>query len=510
MKKKKATMNKVFFQIILMGSILGIADGMVFKPIAGTPMILEYDTSGTGAVPKVDSISIVGTLIDSSPNGISDYVDLCENAFKVSYHYIIDSLGYSLGPSNVHINMDSLGGIFGFTSSPESIGITNSFPFLDLDSVRLEHYYNTTAAYLLFLAVQLGYTRDFNFFNASSATWMENKIFPAANLYLDNLFANDTFGGYHNLFFNSNQAISYFANIPNNEDRVVIPMFLDERYSEVVNKNVWEELGSRGAPSNVGEGISLLEAAVQNFDPTATVFDILSGLASWTFFAGSRSGHGKTFSDGHLFPTLHTDTIDRNYPLEAVVKLEPFSFQYFNISGNTASKNNLLQIQTKATNNPPLLFHGLHLDASNTLLDTLVYLSAEPTFVLGGEANFVGLINPTDSAYEVGLWFTKGNALGKRTPVNKGRSILSISPNPLNAFTRIFFNLAFPSDVTISILNLNGRLIKRLRSAEAARAGEISVKWDGTDLNNRRAAAGVYFVRVNYGNRLLIRTIHLI
>lgn len=68
--------------------------------------------------------------------------------------------------------------------------------------------------------------------------------------------------------------------------------------------------------------------------------------------------------------------------------------------------------------------------------------------------------------------------------------------SPFSESAGIEFHLARPCDVTVSIYDVKGRLV---RSLEAGRldAGQHALSWDGTNSEGRRAASGVYFISLS-------------
>ena len=81
-------------------------------------------------------------------------------------------------------------------------------------------------------------------------------------------------------------------------------------------------------------------------------------------------------------------------------------------------------------------------------------------------------------------------------------SLLATScfPNPFNAATSIKFSLAEPAPVTLSIFDLQGRLVKRILTAELS-AGTHRYDWDGADADSRPVSPGVYLYELNAGGR---------
>jgi flagellar hook assembly protein FlgD len=63
-------------------------------------------------------------------------------------------------------------------------------------------------------------------------------------------------------------------------------------------------------------------------------------------------------------------------------------------------------------------------------------------------------------------------------------------PNPFNPTTVISFQLQVNSDVTLTIFNTNGQLVRQLLAGEM-NAGRYSIVWDATNERGERVASGV-------------------
>jgi len=70
-----------------------------------------------------------------------------------------------------------------------------------------------------------------------------------------------------------------------------------------------------------------------------------------------------------------------------------------------------------------------------------------------------------------------------------------VQPNPFTDQTMLRFALPHAEEVTISVADVSGREVSRLRSQ--ARSGMNTVTWDGSSDAGLRLSAGVYFVRLN-------------
>ena len=68
-------------------------------------------------------------------------------------------------------------------------------------------------------------------------------------------------------------------------------------------------------------------------------------------------------------------------------------------------------------------------------------------------------------------------------------------PNPFNPSTTITFTVPRAGEITLSIYNLKGQLIRTLVSGAVA-AGHHKVVWDGTDSKGIKVATGVYVYRL--------------
>jgi len=71
-------------------------------------------------------------------------------------------------------------------------------------------------------------------------------------------------------------------------------------------------------------------------------------------------------------------------------------------------------------------------------------------------------------------------------------------PNPFNPSTTISFALPQAGEVTLSIFNTNGQLVKKLIAGEM-NAGQHNLTWDATNEHGERVASGVYLYVIKAG-----------
>ena len=75
---------------------------------------------------------------------------------------------------------------------------------------------------------------------------------------------------------------------------------------------------------------------------------------------------------------------------------------------------------------------------------------------------------------------------------------ISNQPNPFNPSTEISFQLSdicAQQSVDLTIYNIKGQKVKQLVSSQLS-AGQHSIIWDGTDVNNRPVSSGIYFYQL--------------
>ena len=94
--------------------------------------------------------------------------------------------------------------------------------------------------------------------------------------------------------------------------------------------------------------------------------------------------------------------------------------------------------------------------------------------------------------------YTVSNTLtGVNDPIAPGKELWlgGAVPNPLDSETRFGFNLGSGSHITLRVVDVNGRVVRRLFDGRKP-AGEHAVTWDARDDRGRSVAAGVYFVEL--------------
>ena len=126
-------------------------------------------------------------------------------------------------------------------------------------------------------------------------------------------------------------------------------------------------------------------------------------------------------------------------------------------------------------------------------------LLVEPVLVASGQKSVGGKSRP------VLLLDAPTAAVGSETeqvPVEElpvQTEMLAPYPNPFNPQVTVAYTLKESADVTISVFDLRGRLVREIRPGLQP-AGRYQEVWQGNDDSGRRQASGVYFIRLSAGS----------
>ena len=77
-------------------------------------------------------------------------------------------------------------------------------------------------------------------------------------------------------------------------------------------------------------------------------------------------------------------------------------------------------------------------------------------------------------------------------------------PNPFLSGTAISFVVPREQDVSLKVFNVTGRLVRTLLNGPAP-AGPGLVRWDGRDNQGQALSSGIYFYRLNNGEKTITR-----
>ena len=87
-------------------------------------------------------------------------------------------------------------------------------------------------------------------------------------------------------------------------------------------------------------------------------------------------------------------------------------------------------------------------------------------------------------------------------------TLSNVYPNPFSTSLTIEFNIPEASDVTISVFEMSGRLVKTIFKSGVG-AGNHTVVWDGTNVNGVNCSSSSYMLHVSDGKHNVTRRIIL-
>ena len=104
--------------------------------------------------------------------------------------------------------------------------------------------------------------------------------------------------------------------------------------------------------------------------------------------------------------------------------------------------------------------------------------------------------DPTLGLVDYSGWLTV-SAVDGDTPAPRLSGVTAY-PTPFNPKVRVSFSLATGGKVTVTVVDVAGRLVRKLHDGALA-AGEQIFEWDGRDGRDRPQSSGVYFYRIETG-----------
>jgi hypothetical protein len=88
-------------------------------------------------------------------------------------------------------------------------------------------------------------------------------------------------------------------------------------------------------------------------------------------------------------------------------------------------------------------------------------------------------------------------------------AFLPARPNPFGGSTELAFAVKSEAHVRLDVYDVRGRLVRSLADGVMS-SGQYARTWDGRAATGERAAAGVYFARVEIGDFRMTRSIVLV
>jgi hypothetical protein len=95
-------------------------------------------------------------------------------------------------------------------------------------------------------------------------------------------------------------------------------------------------------------------------------------------------------------------------------------------------------------------------------------------------------------------------------PGHSNKLSLKTYPNPANPGVTVLLSFLKPTKVDLLVFDIKGRKICTLLEGKHCRAGDLELKWDGTDARGRRLASGIYFVQMRSGRESVSHSLVLL
>jgi hypothetical protein len=126
-------------------------------------------------------------------------------------------------------------------------------------------------------------------------------------------------------------------------------------------------------------------------------------------------------------------------------------------------------------------------------------------------ANRVDTILPNYRHGNIGFRCAKSelSAVTEETAGLTSTLLLASAPNPFSSSTLVHYTLATDATVDLKVFDARGRLVTALESGRR-QAGYHQVAWDGADGGGTRVAPGIYFVRLEAGEKVFIGKLVLV
>ena len=150
------------------------------------------------------------------------------------------------------------------------------------------------------------------------------------------------------------------------------------------------------------------------------------------------------------------------------------------------------------------------LEVPSVGVHTVIAYMREPGFkldkiVLTPDVNYI----PTGVG--PGETLASGTSIGTPDSDNpKSFSLAQNYPNPFNPSTSIRYDIYKNGEISLTIYNINGIIVKNLISNKTQTSGSYSVDWDGTNNEGVQVTSAVYFYELTQGYEKSTRKMMLV
>ncbi len=479
---------------------------------------VHYDTEGRNAV----------NPDDDDGNGVPDYIDLAATILDSIWVLEVEQLGYNPPPSDnglgggdeydVYVIDLSLGGCLGSVSVygcayPGTSGATTTHSYLEIDNNFTDPSYQQTSgldalrvtiAHEFHHAIQFGYYAPGagNWWQESTATWMEEVAYPHIDDYLQYL-----------TYFLGEPQRALNSGLPGKNHTygsAIFSHFLDQRYNRELNRLIWEELSQRKSVH-----LDHFDRVIRQVEPGGLGV-AMGEFAVWNYFTNNRY-RDPYYAEGNLYPTVPTrdiavaaETVVRDTSLVDATgsvylrlepQLRPGGVDLFFDANQGAWRRHLLLIGPDSTS---------------------VQLASESPIRIAGWDQFDEIVLVATAAERTGLAYQHFLAaqfdpslIDADRPAALATQLEPSYPNPFrpsqHQTAQLVFDLAAPSTQTrLSIFSANGDLVWREELGPRAARENHAEEWDGRNLAGNLVASGIYHLLLEADGTAAKRTIAVV
>ena len=471
---------------------------------------VHYDTEGSDAVDPDDD----------DGNGVPDYIDLAATILDSIWVLEVEQLGYNPPPSDngrgggdeYDVYIVELGGkVYGW-AYPGTSGAT-TYSHLEIDNNFTDSSYvktrgldalRVTIAHEFHHAIQFGYYAPGagNWWQESTATWMEEVAYPHINDYLQYL-----------IHFLGEPQRALNSGLPGKNHTygsAIFSFFLDQRYGRELNRLIWEELGRRKSVD-----LDHFDHVIRQVKPGGLGV-AMGEFAVWNYFTNNRY-QSEYYTEGNLYPTVPTRDIAVD--AEAVIR---------DTSRVDATGSVYLRLKPQLRAGGVDLFFDANQGAWRRHLvlvgpdTTSVQLVSEPTVRITGWDQFDEIVLVATSAERTGLayqhFFAAQFDPSLTDPDRPAALATRLKPNYPNPFrpghhphTRLAFDLAFPSRETrLALFTANGALVWEQDLGPRRASANHAVLWDGRNATGNPVASGIYHLLLETDGTAAKRTLAVV
>ncbi len=123
------------------------------------------------------------------------------------------------------------------------------------------------------------------------------------------------------------------------------------------------------------------------------------------------------------------------------------------------------------------------------------------------EFDFIGM---TSNGLEYIPYEIDDSAMNKQSEIpevgkySENFELLDVFPNPFNASTMVKYKIPNESDISIRIIDINGRVLETIHYGKQL-GGTHSLQW-----NSKNVSSGIYFIQLEYKSQILTKKIQII